>query len=60
MQRVAAGMVAWGSGMMACYSGSCTCCTFVVRTLPSVLVHNDQLEAVADAEIKLIVNLTLG
>jgi hypothetical protein len=50
VQRVAGGMVAY-------YSGSCT---FVVRTFSSVLVHNDRIGAVSDAEIKLIVNLTLG
>jgi hypothetical protein len=71
VQRVAGGMVAWGSGMvawssgmvgggmMAYYSGSGT---FVLRNAdhPSVLVHNDRLVAVSDAEIKLTVNLTLG
>jgi hypothetical protein len=50
VHRVAWCVVARSSGMVACmvaygslvayYSGSCT---FVVRTLSSVLVHNDQL-----------------
>jgi hypothetical protein len=55
---VARWLVAWGGGMMAYYSVVPS--YFVMRTLPSVLVHNYQLVAVSDAEIKLIVNLTLG